>query len=342
MSPTTSYILALSSIFALSNGALTINPDFFSFGARFQQVLVEERVDPLVSPGKVSQHAHRVHGSSAFSWTPPTSAQMQAANCTSEDKSIYWHPMLYFSWANGSYTAVEGGPTFYYNWGSEKLVSSNVTAFPENFRILAGDNSRRTLDQAIFDSRTVYWTCGSDETDSPGLPEKYCNVLYSKIQLPTCWDGVNAFTSDQSHMTYGAGSNMNSGGTCPSSHPVKLPRIFAELNWQTAAFQSFWSQAANPKQPFVLANGDTTGFSYHFDFMAGWGSTLGKMMNRCGCTDDELNAQGLIGCCKAKGILHDEQGTCKIPQQVVENVSGIIPKLVLPETASKTRREWKA
>lgn len=93
------------------------------------------RLDPIVSPGSFSSHAHAVHGSSGqcslpirmttlslsrvvnsrtsflgFSQTSLTK-DLLAGSCTScqvkQDKSAYWHPALYFEDANtGQYELV--------------------------------------------------------------------------------------------------------------------------------------------------------------------------------------------------------------------------------------------
>jgi len=36
------------------------------------------------------------------------------------------------------------------------------------------------------------------------------------------------------------------------------------------SWNKYRSLAKNPKQPFVLAMGDTTGYGYHSDFLNGW------------------------------------------------------------------------
>lgn len=77
------------------------------------------RIDPLVSPGEVSSHAHAIHGSSGaltvtsvllllqlimctlgFSIDSTNTDDLLAGDCTScqvaEDQSAYWTPPLYF------------------------------------------------------------------------------------------------------------------------------------------------------------------------------------------------------------------------------------------------------
>jgi len=83
------------------------------------------RADPIVQPGTVSNHVHKVFGGSAFdrsssSETPISMyKRMFASECTTcsitIDKSAYWIPDLYYQWPNGSLTLVPtGGLTVYY------------------------------------------------------------------------------------------------------------------------------------------------------------------------------------------------------------------------------------
>lgn len=52
------------------------------------------------------------------------------------------------------------------------------------------------------------------------------------------------------------------GGQCPSSHPIAIFSILVEFDFDTSVFDD-----ANN---YVLANGDTTGYGGHADFLNGW------------------------------------------------------------------------
>jgi hypothetical protein len=67
------------------------------------------RVDPIISPGQVSSHVHKISGGSNININS-TYESMQESACTScqvgADKSGYWTPALYFRHANGSFEEV--------------------------------------------------------------------------------------------------------------------------------------------------------------------------------------------------------------------------------------------
>lgn len=62
------------------------------------------QVDPLMTPGEVSPHAHVIHGSGGFGFSA-NEASLKASDCTScavtQDKSAYWTPSLMFMHDNG-------------------------------------------------------------------------------------------------------------------------------------------------------------------------------------------------------------------------------------------------
>ena len=87
---------------------------------------MQERIDPLIYPGKVGAHVHTVAGGSGFGFTMSYD-QARAAPCSScpitQDLSAYWTPKLYFQAQNGSFIGVPqagdgsgttGGMTVYY------------------------------------------------------------------------------------------------------------------------------------------------------------------------------------------------------------------------------------
>jgi hypothetical protein len=87
------------------------------------------------------------------------------------------------------------------------------------------------------------------------------NGFRMQVFFPICWDNKTLDSPDhRSHMAY---TTRYNGGDCPSTHPVRLPGIF---------FEAFYSIDKFPRgqgtQPFVLSNGDPTGYGFHGDFVS--------------------------------------------------------------------------
>lgn len=113
---------------ALSVAALLTAPASAFWRMPCPSRLVEERIDPIVSPGEVSGHVHQVAGGNGFGFEM-TYADARASDCSScpitQDLSNYWTPALYYHAQNGSFIrvpqagdgeGVTGGMTVYYEY----------------------------------------------------------------------------------------------------------------------------------------------------------------------------------------------------------------------------------
>ncbi|GAA5847516.1 hypothetical protein JCM3766R1_005338 [Sporobolomyces carnicolor] len=290
--------------------------------------LVIERADSIVSPYKVSGHVHNILGGSNFA-LGNTFEELRASDCTScqvkQDMSNYWTPQLYFQWANGSFTSVNavGGGLIYYLPRFHPSDKTNVTAFPDGFRVLTGNPFKRFYDASSDQDQAIGWNClGApvSATRQPYLPPYNCpNGLRGEIRFPSCWNGVDVQSSDHfSHMAYPIGGES---GPCPSTHPVRLVTLFYEIMWSVDPWKGVRSQAMNTTQPFVLAMGDATGYGYHGDFFNGWDrGVLQEAIDTC--TSDS----GVIEYCKVFD-LYDPAHSCRKTPDVDEVVLGTLPSL---------------
>ena len=203
------------------------------------------------------------------------------AECTScenqEDKSAYWAPGLYYQFANGSFLEVphDGSVLYYLGRGDNQTF----TPFPQEFRMLSGDAGARSYDNITMtfsDTKhsgrpiadRISWLCITDppSAETPGINNTNCPFgLRLQIHFQSCWNGVDLYKTDQSHVTYLSGINE---GICPPSHPFNLPQLFIETLYPVNDM---------PKEVggrFVLSNGDLTGYGYHADFQNGWNETV--------------------------------------------------------------------
>lgn len=220
--------------------------------------ITKERLDPIVNPGGVSGHSHIVFGGSGFGRTTSTQ-RLEDSTCTStaikEDKSNYWVPLLYFQWANGSFTAVNGGAVVYYLFSDQP---GTTTPFPPDFRMISGTPTLRTRDPNSFAQQAITFLCLDFSGNSGGttkydaLPDKECpSGIRSQVNFPSCWDGKNVDSPDhKSHVAFRSGG-PDSGDCKDPNFPVNIPRIFLEVYWASQDFDQYRSQAMNPNQPFV-------------------------------------------------------------------------------------------
>ncbi|CAG8899855.1 unnamed protein product [Penicillium egyptiacum] len=287
------------------------------------------RVDPIVDPGEVSGHVHAVHGGGSFGMSSDQSSLL-SADCTScavtQDKSAYWAPALYFMHTNGSAQVVEevGGMLAYY-----LLYGENIKAFPDDFRMLAGDPYLRNFTWPVPDPPKSEWsgdqasqaalrqkaigfnclnykTTAEDSLHRHFLPDKafldeHCtDGVRIELMFPSCWNGKDADSPDhKSHVAY---PSLVMDGTCPEGFETRLVSLFYETIWDTYAFKDVDGY-------FALANGDPTGFGYHGDFMQAWDSgVLQEAIETC------TSESGVIDECKVFDIqTEDEQRQCQFP-----------------------------
>ena len=107
------------------------------------------RLDPIVDPGAVGAHAHRVFGASYFAQNLSTATEMQKlADCTvapiQDDKSLYWVPQVYHYYLNGTYIAYPVTDVLIY-YHSHAPVGVEIYPWPDNFNMLAGNPNRRIV-----------------------------------------------------------------------------------------------------------------------------------------------------------------------------------------------------
>jgi hypothetical protein len=317
---------------------------------------VIDRIDPLVNPGQVpSGHVHQIVGGNGFNASMTTGDVSTTATCTtcefSEDFSNYWTANLYFKARNGTYkrvpqlgAALQFGDNFSNQIAGGVLVyyvsaqPGKITAFKPGFRMLVGDPDQRNRTGTTLKRQNCYrcYTgpnyggdvsapCQDAKIDTESLPSKPClGGIRSNIHFPTCWDGKNLDSPNhKDHVAYpttGPATFLSLGGSCPSTHPVRIPQLMYEVVWDTTGFndKSLWP--TDGSQPFYLSTGDNTGLGQHADYVFGWkGNALQKAMDTSGC----MGAK----CADLKTQAIGTAKSCSVKPVVAENHDGWITEL---------------
>lgn len=307
--------------------------------------LVQERVDPVISPNQTpSNHVHTVHGAKNFRGNS-TYDVLRASSCTSclvtQDLSNYWFPKLYFRDPKTKlYEPVDNGGllVYYQNRGDGDVVNggAGLKAFPAGLKMIAGNalsRSKKYVDgegsQAELRERSAQWSClrypNADGYDGHGFPTTDCEAGFNaRLHMPACWDGKNLDSAD--HISHTAFLSQLDNGSCPSTHPVPLMKLFYEITWNVHDFATRWT--ASDGWPFVYATGDPTGYSWHGDFQNGWDTTaLQNAIDKCNNPADQT-WYGVTEACQYLTVAPAATANlCKLAPEVNEAINGTLAKL---------------
>lgn len=150
--------------------------------------------------------------------------------------------------------------------------------------MLVGDPMRKTPNPLLME-----FACATDPTTANPVGREDFNFdiacpygLKTHVKFPPCWDGVNTWKPDMSHMAYPPNGNVRFG-SCPLSHRVRIPQMMFEF--------SYYPERYAPGVPLAghlaWANGDMTGHGIHGDFVNGWDTdVLAAALNSTDCVGD--------------------------------------------------------
>ena len=137
--------------------------------------------------------------------------------------------------------------------------------------MVAGDAAARSYDSVTMVpggntpiADRVSWLCitSPPTAETAGFNNINCPFgLRAQITFPTCWNGVDLYKSDQSHVQY---LTEITTGSCPSTHPYQIMQIFMEVLYSVNTIP----QVGEGR--LVLSTGDPTGYSFHADFQNAW------------------------------------------------------------------------
>lgn len=172
---------------------------------------------------------------------------------------------------------------------------------------------RQNLDNPGWPKGSDGSTCGMQDPNNKGqgvgFPTADCDAdnapLRADIHFPSCYNPEKAVGDYKNNMVWP--THANGKQNCPEGY-THVPHIFIEVYWQTKGFRGRWTPGGE-EQPFVLSNGDVTGYSLHADFLSGWDKPLlQRIIDGCNnahegmekCPQvkpDEVNTQS----CKCEG-----------------------------------------
>ncbi len=212
--------------------------------------------DPIVQPGEPGDsHLHEFFGNTTTN-ADSTYSSLRAGGTTCRiagDTAAYWVPTLYVS---GERVAPLKVNAYYLRGGGP----GRVVAFPAGLKVIAGSSAATSAQsRAITGWRCSGLRLGGLSTTPVACPVGSHAVLV--MRFPDCWNGKDLDSADhQSHMAYRV------RGACPTSHPVRLPRLALNVHYQLSDVTDL-----------TLASGSI--YSAHADFFNAWNqATLARLV----------------------------------------------------------------
>ncbi|ROT35998.1 hypothetical protein SODALDRAFT_362858 [Sodiomyces alkalinus F11] len=356
---TTHSFLTTAILAGLAGGAYAAHEGGFAvlhFHSSKQKEIARGRVDPIVTPGGTAQHVHGAMGASGFS-RDATGQSLKRSRCTNsrakEDLSSYWFPWLYFhDEETDTFEPVDISYVNVYYFFDR--TNDDIKAFPTGLQFVAGNASTRVspgthgrtnIDPSKGTVQPVQWTCprANSNYDNPpswpldsdgslagernprnhgagtGFPSVDCDGKYSPLRadvhMPSCYNpeaGLDAHKTNSAYPSDAGDGRVD----CPEGW-IHVPHMFYEVYWDTPKFRERWPSHG---QPFVLSNGDVSGYSLHADFMAAWDEdALQTAIDNC-----NVGHAGLHTC---PGITENTVDDCVGEFQFQELVTGVLDTL---------------
>lgn len=228
--------------------------------------------DPIVHPGRAgAAHLHDFVGATTTN-ANSTPATLRAGGTTCAipgDHAAYWVPALYRNGVHTPPTATAKDALFYYRRiGAPSGVT--VQTIPDGLKMVIGNqHAKSAAENWWIGAGHIIFKCGPGSTTNLPQPPSACSsgVMVVSYRFPNCWDGKNLDSADHiSHMAY------PSGGRCPSSHPVAIPRV--------ESFFRYPVPSSGPIGTVTFSSGPY--YTAHQDFFNGWvAADLQALVTRC-------------------------------------------------------------
>lgn len=220
--------------------------------------------DPIVYPNQNNKgHLHYFFGNAGVNPSSTTESLRTSGNSTCTggimNRSSYWVPAIIDS-ANNKPIA----PSFVIVYYKERVV----VPIPRGLRMISGTMLRTV---SVKDNPKQWFECNEIYSHNQDniLPCGKGGVVTMHVEFMNCWDGVNLDSPNhRDHMDF------SDYGTCPSTHPKKLPTITMKVYYPvTTDGTANWRLSSD----MYAKNGYNAGYSAHADFMMGWDDDFHKI-----------------------------------------------------------------
>lgn len=241
--------------------------------------------DPIVYPGMPgASHFHQFFANRSITANSTYLSMIQATtSCAlSADTAAYWTPML----VAPTGTLVPATTMLVYYRTPRRAPAE---PFPPDLRMVTGGDTLHPI--TLEDGRRdVSWSCSDTGPFFPQPLDCGDQALKAQIHFPSCWDGVRLDSPDhRAHMAF------PTGGVCPVSHPVRLPKLSLSIAYRVRNATGYGLSSDHADMP--------SGTTLHADFWQTWRDNVQQfLVEQCSnagtscdrMTDDQVRAMGFL------------------------------------------------
>jgi len=240
--------------------------------------------DPIVFPNQPGvAHLHMFFGNTdtnAFS-TADSLLNSGSSTCNGEElnRTAYWVPA--FIDASGNVPVPDDALVYYKSYYGPDSSSGLTEVYPQGMRLISGVSMATAPQPGHTNFRELFFRCykpgtgGSDpvNTKSAAIPNCPDNsYLEMNIKFQTCWNGRNP----ADYRNNAAYSDVwPTSGSCPASHPRKLPQMEYRIFFRDHAGSENWILSSDVNmvdQQTVVGRG----YSLHGDWFGGWNREINQ------------------------------------------------------------------
>ncbi|MDB3936228.1 DUF1996 domain-containing protein [Granulosicoccus sp.] len=240
--------------------------------------------DPIIFPNNPgAAHLHMFFGNTdanAYS-TADSLLNSGSSTCNGQElnRTAYWIPA--FIDENGDIPVPHDAMVYYKGYYTDPSDTREFEVYPPGMRLVSGDAMASSQQAGHRSFRELFFRCykpgtgGGNEINVRSVTIPSCASdfdLEVNVRFQTCWNGQNP----ADYLRNAAFSDVwPTSGSCPSSHPHKLPQLEYRIFYRDHAGSSNWILSSDVNMADRTSiNG--RGYSLHGDWFGGWNAQVNQ------------------------------------------------------------------
>jgi len=240
--------------------------------------------DPIIFPNQAAKtHLHMFFGNTdanAFS-TADSLLNTGSSTCNGQElnRTAYWVPA--FIDADGNVPVPDHALVYYKGYYGPDSSPGRTEVYPEGMRLVSGMSMATAEQPGHKNFRELFFRCykpgtgGGNPINTKSVTIPSCSgndLLEMNVKFQTCWNGQNP-ADYRNNASYS--DVWPTSGSCPASHPHKLPQMEYRIFFSDHAGSEKWILSSDVNmvdQKTVTGRG----YSLHGDWFGGWNRQINQ------------------------------------------------------------------